>query len=314
MMLTSGERTEDQAKCRELEVAAYLLKPIKQSELLDAIQAAMGIAVPKRIALPVAEGEELRGLRVLLAEDSIVNQKLAVALLQGHGHVVTLARNGSEAVEISSRAPFDLILMDVQMPEMDGFEATTAIRERELGTDRRTPIVAMTAYALKGDRERCLTAGMDGYVAKPIRAQELFEAIGKLFPATSEPASEVTQAVAAAPSVQVVRWAEALEAVQDDRELLQTVVEAALEEIPQMLDAIRAAIAAKDSVRLHRSAHTLKSSLRYFGAQDAAEKAWQLETDGRDASLDASADTLATLEPLVEQVRAELLRFMQAGI
>jgi CheY-like chemotaxis protein/HPt (histidine-containing phosphotransfer) domain-containing protein len=313
MMLTSGERSEDQAKCRELNVAAYLLKPIKQSELLDAIQVAMGVSIPKRVLQPVAESQEVRGLRILLAEDSLVNQKLAMALLQDRGHSVTLARNGSEAVAISAGSPFDLILMDVQMPEMDGFEATTAIREREGETGQRIPIVAMTAYALKGDRERCLTAGMDGYVAKPIRAQELFAAIGKLYPAASEPGGEEMTRSEMTSSVELVKWAEALEAVQGDRELLRTVVEAALEEIPQVLLAVRESIASQDGSRLHRSAHTLKSSLRYFGAQDAAEKAWQLETNGRDANLAESAATLAALEPLVAQIREELLRFIQAG-
>jgi CheY-like chemotaxis protein len=248
-----------------------------------------------------------------LAEDSVVNQKLAVALLQDRGHWVTLARNGSEAVAISASAPFDLILMDVQMPELDGFEATTAIRERERGTGQRIPIVAMTAYALKGDRERCLTAGMDGYVAKPIRAQELFAAIGKLYPVASKAASNEMICSETTPSVEAVQWAEALEAVQGDRELLRTVVEAALEEIPQVLLAIRESIASQDEARLHRSAHTLKSSLRYFGAQDAAEKAWQLETDGREANLAESAATLAALEPLVAQIREELWRYVQAG-
>ena len=273
----------------------------------------MGLAVPQRFTQPVTGGLEVRGLRILLAEDSIVNQKLAMALLQDRGHSVTLARNGREAVSISGGAEFDLILMDVQMPEMDGFEATTAIRNRESGTGQRIPIVAMTAYALKGDRERCLTAGMDGYVAKPIRAQELFEAIGKLFPTSNEPPSETLPGLEPAASVGLVKWAEALESVQGDRELLQTVVEAALEEIPQMLLAIREAIASQDGARLHRSAHTLKSSLRYFGAQEAAEKAWQLETNGRDANLAESAATLAALEPLVEQIRAELLRYMQSS-
>ena len=313
MMLTSGERTEDQVKCRELDVAAYLLKPIKQSELLDAIQMAMGVAVPKRIVQPEVDGQEARGLQILLAEDSIVNQKLAVALLRDHGHSVTLARNGHEAVAISASTAFDLILMDVQMPEMDGFEATTAIRERERGTGQRIPIVAMTAYALKGDRELCLTAGMDGYVAKPIRAQELFAAIGKLFPASSAPENDGATSSETMSSVERVKWAEALEAVQGDHELLRTVVEAALEEIPQLLIAIRESITSQDSARLHRSAHTLKSSLRYFGAQDAAEKAWHLETNGRDANLVESAATLAALEPLVAQIREELVRFIRDG-
>ena len=208
---------------------------------------------------------------------------------------MTVARNGREAVAASEAEPFDLILMDVQMPEMDGLEATAAIRQREQTTGARTPIVAMTAYALKGDRERCLEAGMDGYVAKPIRAQELLNAIELLFPAA--------QPCARASGTDSVQWAEALEAVQGDQEILKTVVAAAIEEIPLMMTALREATALGDSARLHLAAHTLKSSLRYFGATEAAELAWQLESSGRAGNLDGVPQLLAALEPLAQQVR-----------
>ena len=182
MMLTSGDRPEDTSRCDELGIAAYLLKPVKQSELLEAIELALGITV--------ARGELLRwaarpphhvgSLNILLAEDSLVNQKLAIALLEGQGHTVTLANNGLEAVAAIETHRFDLVLMDVQMPEMDGLEATASIRAREKEAGMRVPIVAMTAHALKGDRERCLDAGMDSYIAKPIRAEELFETIDRV--------------------------------------------------------------------------------------------------------------------------------------
>ena len=120
-------------------------------------------------------------LHILLAEDSLVNQKLAVALLEGQGHTVTVVNNGKEAVAATAAQKFDLVLMDVQMPEMDGLEATEQIRAREQQTGTHLPIIAMTAHALKGDRERCLAAGMDDYVAKPIRAEELFQAIDAIF-------------------------------------------------------------------------------------------------------------------------------------
>ncbi|MHB0957876.1 MAG: hybrid sensor histidine kinase/response regulator [Pirellulaceae bacterium] len=181
IMLTSGDRPEDLVACEKLGIGAHLLKPFKQSELLDAIQLALGLDVSRRPAVPTTHLPPVRSLRILLAEDSLVNQKLAIALLQEQGHHVTVAHNGREAVAAFEAERFDVILMDVQMPEMDGLEATAAIRRREASTGRRVPIVAMTAYALKGDRERCLQAGMDGYVAKPIRAQELLDTVARLF-------------------------------------------------------------------------------------------------------------------------------------
>jgi PAS domain S-box-containing protein len=178
IMLTSGDRPEDMSHCADLGIAAYLLKPAKQSELLEAIEQTMGVLITKRdLTATLADLPAKRRLRILLAEDSMVNQKLAMALLEQQGHTVTIAINGREAVEAAERESFDLILMDVQMPEMDGLEATAAIRAWEVANGMHTPIIAMTAHALKGDRERCLEAGMDGYVAKPIRPKLLAEAI-----------------------------------------------------------------------------------------------------------------------------------------
>jgi CheY-like chemotaxis protein len=184
VMLTSGDRPEDGQRCQQLGIAAYLLKPVKQSELLEAIEMALGLAGPAKAAVPVgAAPAPARRLCVLLAEDSLVNQKLAVALLERQGHVVTVANNGREALAASERQEFDLVLMDLQMPEMDGFEATLAIRLREQQSGRHLPIIAVTAHALKGDDTRCLAAGMDAYISKPIRARELYEAIDRVVPA-----------------------------------------------------------------------------------------------------------------------------------
>jgi signal transduction histidine kinase/CheY-like chemotaxis protein len=178
MMLTSGDRPEDMQRCTDLGIATYLLKPIKQSELLETIQQALRITLSPPKASPAAEPPKpLKNLSLLLAEDSLVNQRLAVALLEEQGHKVKVAGNGRDAVAALETEKFDLVLMDVQMPEMDGFEATAAIRARERQTGAHLPIIAMTAHALKGDRERCLAAGMDGYISKPIHVAELFRAI-----------------------------------------------------------------------------------------------------------------------------------------
>ena len=186
IVLTSGDRPEDAAHCRRLAISAYLLKPVKQSELLAAMERTLGVAVPRQQLLAdVDESPPVRPLRILLAEDSLVNQKLAVALLQRLGHEVIIADNGAQAVRAVERGTFDVILMDIQMPEMDGLEATAAIRARQRQTGEHTPIIAMTAHALKGDRERCLEAGMDSYLAKPIRPQELQRALATVFPSAT---------------------------------------------------------------------------------------------------------------------------------
>ncbi len=183
IMLTSGDRTEDAEQCKDLGISAYLLKPVKQSELLETIESTLGITVPtSELTRGVEETSPHHGpLRILLAEDSLVNQKLAVALLEKQGHWVTVVDNGEQAVTAVQRDEFDVILMDVQMPVMDGVEATGRIREVEASTGRRTPIIAMTAHALKGDRERFLESGMDGYVSKPVRVQQLYAAIAEQF-------------------------------------------------------------------------------------------------------------------------------------
>jgi len=180
MLLTSAGRLGDAARCRRLGISSYLVKPIPQGELLDAICGVLN-GETKRMSVPLVahhKTQEIKkGLRVLLAEDNVVNQRLAVRLLEKRGCTVTMVVNGRDAVAAFEKEPFDAILMDVQMPEMDGFEATAAIRVREKSTSGHIPIIAMTAHSLVGDQERCLAAGMDGYVSKPIRTQQLFAVI-----------------------------------------------------------------------------------------------------------------------------------------
>jgi len=183
IMLTSGGQLGDAAQCREIGVNAFLTKPVKQSDLLNAIMIALGSTQPKIKELQQVARHSLRenrkSLQILLTEDNVVNQKLAISILKKKGHEVTVANNGLEAIQLMSTRSFDLLLMDVQMPEMDGFEATAIIREREKSRGGHVPIVAMTAHAMKGDRELCLDAGMDDYVSKPIKSKRLFEAIEK---------------------------------------------------------------------------------------------------------------------------------------
>jgi CheY-like chemotaxis protein len=190
MMLTSVGHQADAHRCRELGLASYLIKPIKASELLEAIQQALAAPHPPAVepappAVPV-EKAPAAGLRVLVAEDNAVNQRVAARLLEKLGHAAVIAANGREALERLAGERFDLVLLDVQMPEMDGLEVATVVRQREQGTGRHLPVIALTAHAMRGDRERCLEAGMDGYLAKPIDLEELRQAIAELAPCIRE--------------------------------------------------------------------------------------------------------------------------------
>jgi two-component system sensor histidine kinase/response regulator len=181
MMLTSAGHLGDAARCRELGISAYLVKPIRQGELLQAICSVLNLSTEKP---PLVTRHSLREARnrsrILLAEDNAVNQLLAARLLERRGYIVTVAGDGREVLAALAKEEFDLILMDIQMPEMDGLETTAVIRERERSTQQHMPIIAMTAHALKGDEERCLSAGMDAYISKPIRTNELFSTIEKV--------------------------------------------------------------------------------------------------------------------------------------
>jgi signal transduction histidine kinase/CheY-like chemotaxis protein len=179
LMLPRNGRRGDSSRCRELGIGAYLLQPTTSTDLREALECVLSrpAGSPGTVVTRHSLREGRRPLRVLLAEDNRVNRTVATRLLEKKGYTVTGVENGREALEQLERALFDLVLMDVQMPEMDGFEATRKLREREHESERRVPVIALTAHAMKGDRERCLDAGMDGYVAKPIRREELFQAI-----------------------------------------------------------------------------------------------------------------------------------------
>ena len=185
MMLTSSGEPGDAARCRDLGISGYLTKPISQSSLLGAITTVLGRTVPESAETPLVTRhllQEMSCLRILLAEDNVVNQMIVTRMLEKWGHTLVVAGNGKEAVTAVTQQgarSFDLVLMDVQMPEMDGFEATARIRAWEQGTGGHLPIIALTAYAMKGDCEKCLEAGMDGYLTKPLKSDELLDAIGK---------------------------------------------------------------------------------------------------------------------------------------
>jgi two-component system sensor histidine kinase/response regulator len=306
LLLTAGSTPDELARCEELGVP-WLQKPVKQSELFDALMAALRAnggagSVPEPIDEAPAPSRHAP-LRVLLAEDSAINQELAQGLLAMRGHTVVVVEDGREALAAMESEPFDLVLMDVQMPEMDGLEATRAIRERERGTGRHVPIVALTAHALAGDRERCLEAGMDGYVSKPLRAERLFAAIesachDRIATESPEPTSGGIDAG--------IDWDGALAAVAGDRDLLDAVVAAAIDEIPVLARAIGNAIEAGDAPALRLAAHSLKGSLRIFGELPAVESAARIEAIAREGKAEEAAALVEELRVHLEAVAALL--------
>ena len=231
IMLTSSGRPGDAERRDELCIDISLMKPAKQSEIFDAIVQTLGVSdAEDDPAQPAVQDKvgKIGALRVLLAEDNLVNQKLAQGLLTRQGHTVLIANNGREAIDALQADKFDVVLMDVQMPEMDGFEATRAVRKAEQGTDQHQPIIAMTAHAMAGDRELCLEAGMDEYVSKPIRIAELVDKLAIVLNRDARQASDDRSRSAATP----VDWHGALEGVQGDSELLADIIAAFLEESP----------------------------------------------------------------------------------
>jgi two-component system sensor histidine kinase/response regulator len=315
IMLASGAQPGEAARSRELGIASYLLKPVKQSELLEAILLSLRIRPEteerRSPSAPAETTPARRSLRILLAEDNRINQRLAVSILEKHGHAVLVANNGPEALaalgvtaDRCAAPPFDVVLMDVQMPDMDGFETTNRIRRWEGGTRRHLPIIAMTAYAMKGDRERCLAAGMDGYVAKPIQPRELLQALADLVPEASpvEPEPAVPETVIE----QLLDPTVALARVGGNTQLLAELVELFQQHGPGWLEEIRSAIAEGDMPKLRRAAHTLKGSVGTFGARSAFEAAQQLEAMGRCGDPTGAAAVCDTLAKILERLQSAL--------
>jgi PAS domain S-box-containing protein len=293
------------ARCQEIGVASYLNKPVRPSDLLNAILTARhvssGAAGNGLFGRPAAalSAAPARGLRVLLAEDNPVNQRLAVAILERRGHTVLVAGNGREALTALEREPqgFDVVLMDVQMPEMDGLEATGIIRAREKARGTHVPILAMTAHAMKGDRERCLEAGMDAYVAKPLEVQEFLQVLEGLVFGASSPTAPVVEIAPALPANGgVFDRASTLARVEGDEGLLREIVELFFSDAPAALSELRDAVARRDPPTVHRAAHRLKNLTANFGALAATDAALALELMGRREDLMHSVDGLLRLE------------------
>jgi two-component system, sensor histidine kinase and response regulator len=315
MMISSADSSKDVARCRELGVATYMAKPIGQSELLDAILNTIGRhGLPPQAATPATPEPESRcGWRVLLAEDNLVNRELAVAILEKLGHSFAVAGNGREVLAALKTETFDLVLMDVQMPEMDGLEATRQIRGQEQTTGRHIPIIALTAHALAGDRAACLNAGMDDYVTKPVRRKELIAAIDRVLPGETKGISDAGPASGMAdPGQSAFDRAKLLEEVEGNVNLLRRLGKLYGEGTPKLLEQIRAAVQSGDSVMLEKAAHTLKGSLAQFYANGAMETARRLEDMGHCRDLAAAAPALIELEKGLASFDEQLQNWLSA--
>jgi PAS domain S-box-containing protein len=310
ILLTSAARPTDVARCRELGVSDYLSKPIKQSELFDAIVTTMAEHGRKHERYESASAffqASERSLRVLLAEDNPVNQTLAMRILEKLGHNVQVVNDGREALRRSQAEEFDLILMDVQMPEMDGLEATKAIRAAEASTGKHMSIIAMTAHAMKGDREKCLSAGMDGYLSKPIRIDELKRTMSEVKMTQNTGQSSEQKAFRAIGQLELL-----LDSVMGDRALLIEMAELWLADSAKQESQIRNGLDSGNAVMVQRAAHALKGSVGTFQAPAAQDAANQLEISAKDADLVGARKAFERLSTQIDLVRQDLRHLARA--
>jgi CheY-like chemotaxis protein len=327
ILLTSVGRVGGDAAVQKLGFDAALVKPVRQSELYNCLITVLGVT-PIEVgaalqAVPHATKEEGKGIRVLLAEDNVVNQQVAAYMLQAHGYHVDVVGNGGEACDALARMAYDLVLMDCQMPEVDGFEATARIRQRE-GSARHTPIIALTAHALRGERDKCIAAGMDDYLAKPITPDVLYATMRRWLPRSTAPAEPVADAIplqVTTPAPQTVepptpeeepivnpRVLENLRQLQEPGEpdIIAQLIDLFLSELPTKLAAVQQAIEHRDATRLTKAAHTLKGSSANMGAQRAARVCLELEQLGKAGDLTGAVDLFARLEKELESAREAL--------
>ncbi len=316
MILSSGGLPGDGGRCRELGVAACLMKPVQQSELLNAILTSLAKPAEDAGDVELVTSHSLReehgampSVRVLLAEDNAVNRQLAVRLLENYGYNVVVTTNGREAIEALEKHPVDVALMDVQMPEMDGFEATTAIRKREKSTGAHLRIIAMTAHAMKGDQERCLAAGMDDYISKPVQTKELLAVIARQL-APQENQAHAAESAADKPAfAEIFNSAAALVRVEGDRKILAEMAKVLESESPRLLQQLRSAVAQADTNVLERAAHTLKGALGSLAATAAFNVAQELETAARQNDFARAQSLAEALERELGRLRPALERF-----
>ncbi|HLF83054.1 MAG TPA: PAS domain S-box protein [Blastocatellia bacterium] len=307
IIMMSSSLHQNQARQRSLGIDASLVKPVKAADLLSVIKAVLSTdarlqAPPRQAALKTENP-----LRVLVAEDSRVNQKLIKRLLEKWGHAPVIAQDGKEALALLDTGKFDLVLMDLQMPEINGFEATAAIRQKERAAGAHMPIIALTAHALKGDRERCLEAGMDDYLSKPIEAQKLFDVV--------ETAAGKCERAAGGcrPHIGALDIDALVKSFDGDRELVFMLARVFADSSPCQMSELYQAVAIGDAEAVARGAHVLRGSVANFRAEAAVDAAARLERTARTGDLATADSALAILEKEIEQLREELETFEQVS-
>ncbi|MHB8484818.1 MAG: PAS domain S-box protein [Candidatus Acidiferrales bacterium] len=309
-MLSSTMQSGDIAHSHEAGLAGFLTKPVQPSELLDAILGVMSSTEKMGV-----DGDDVQsvpqtsdtgnGMRILLAEDNLVNRQLAKRLLEKRGYMVVIARNGIEALAAVEREEIDMVLMDVQMPEMDGLEAIRAIRSNEKISKRHLPIISLTAHVMKGDREKCIEAGADDYIPKPIHAPTLFAAIERLRTPHRQNEPRATAPAISDP----LNAAELLEQVQGDRELLAEIVQLFATGLPAVLQGLRESVARGDTAGVARMAHALKGSVGNFARRGAYRAVEEMEKFAKESNLTRTAQTFAVVEGELERLLAALEAF-----
>ena len=320
IMLTSGARTTDASTLQSLGVKLHLLKPAKQSEVYDAVVSSLNATGTASITprpaneLPDLVVSSMPQMDVLLAEDNVVNQKLAIGILEKLGHRVVIANNGVEALQMLEQNKFDVVFMDVQMPEMDGLAATRELRRREANTNTHVPVVAMTAHAMKGDRENCLDAGMDDYLGKPIRLRDVALKLEELFAnASKEPANFLKQDEQSTTTDDIIVWPIALANVGNDEQLLRELVSVFLEETPQLMSQATEAASAQDSKSLSAAAHSIKGSMLFLNPELALQSAQELEQLAAEGNIEAACKQLDSFKNDFANVCNSLEAFRSLG-
>ena len=290
-------RQQASKRCGELGIAHFLSKPVRHLELVATVRRALGLAGSPTVSSSKAT-KKMPPLRVLLAEDNLVNQKLATRLLEKDGHTVTVVGNGRLAVDATLETTFDLALIDIQMPVMDGVQATKEIREIERSSGDHLPIIALTAHAMKGDREHFLSSGMDEYVSKPINIEGLNSAIEHVV------VREIPTIGTAVPSV--FDREKFLANLNNDLELFQELIDIFLEDRPRLADDLRSAVSEGNAEALRRSAHSLKGAVSNFTTGEAYTLLAELEDAGIKNRLDDTHILLERLGVNIAQLETEL--------
>ncbi len=319
ILLNSRVGSDDFQRGQKLNVCAQLIKPVKHSEVLDAVSEAIGMVQQNSLPLSPMQKVQLPPLKILLAEDGKTNQMMAVGLLTKWGHRVDVAENGSDAIDRWKSDSYDVILMDVQMPVLDGLEATRRIRKLETGHGWRTPIIAMTAHAMKGDRQRCLDAGMDDYVSKPVRKLELLRCLHHLCKKPTsvdrppcDSGDKKSPPKAAKPSVPVIDWKAATDLLGGDEEFHQSLIDSAIIEINELRPKLQRAIDARDKGLAHRLAHTIKGAARAIAAVQTTEAAYAVEKAAAEEDFQQAEQLMPALLDSIEALKQEIVNKQNA--